>query len=61
VPASEFESRILTVQVLVQSDPLAAVAVIPEDFGGKVRVAVEGYELTLEVLVSASLLLKATR
>ena len=61
MPASEFESRILTVQVLVQSDPLAAVAVIPGDFGGKVRVAEEGYELTFEVLVSANLLLKAIR
>lgn len=61
MPASEFESRILTVQVLVQSDPLAAVAVIPGDLGGKVRVAEEGYELAFEVLVATSLLLKAMR
>ena len=46
VPASEIEPRILTVQILVKSDPLAAVAVVAGDFGRKVGVAQEGYELT---------------
>jgi hypothetical protein len=44
-PASECESRILTVQVFVESDPLAAVGGVAGDFGGKVGVAEEGDEL----------------
>lgn len=45
VPASKFESGILTVEVLVKSNPLSSVAVVAGDLGGKVGVAKEGYQL----------------
>jgi hypothetical protein len=48
VPASEFESGILTVQVFVKSDALAAVAFVARYLGGKIGIAEEGYELAFE-------------
>ncbi len=48
VPASEFESRILTVQVFVKSYALATVAFVARYLGGKIGIAEEGYELAFE-------------
>ena len=48
VPASEFESGILTVQVFVKSDALAAIAFVARYLGGKIGIAEEGYELAFE-------------
>ena len=54
VPASELESGILAVQVLIQSNPLTAVTLINGDLGREIRVAEERYELAFGLLVSAS-------
>jgi hypothetical protein len=47
-PTRKCKSRILTVQVFVKSDSFAAVAVVGGDFGWKIRIAEERYELALD-------------